>query len=246
MSQSNPHFATTQWTLVWQAAKEDSKAGRPALAELVRRYWQPLYTFARRRGLSSEDAEDATQEFLSAVVEGDLLGNADPAKGKFRSYLLVAWKRFLVDQFRKGNAQKRGGEAVVMSIDVGNGEKQWLQLEAREPDADRVFLKSWAQSLLDEARHRLRQEYYSRNKSRLVESLLPKLTSNVAAEERKELASQLGLSQGAVKVAIHRMRQKFGEALRSVVSETVDEPEEVDKELDELLEVLKSSTKPAL
>ena len=196
--------------------------------------------------MSSEDAEDATQDFLSGVVEGSFLASADPAKGKFRSYLLVAWKRFLVDQFRKQNALKRGGESQHFSIDVGSGEKQWLELEGREPDADRVFLRSWARSLLDEAKQRLRQEYYARNKSRLLESLLPLLTSTVDAKLRRDLASELEISDGAVKVALHRMRQKFGESLRGVVAETVEDQLEVDAELDELLAILKSSTDPNL
>jgi RNA polymerase sigma factor (sigma-70 family) len=232
-------FATTQWTLVWEAAKEDSQHGRPALAEVVRRYWQPLYLFARNQGLPSQDAEDATQEFLSGVMEGRLLEKADPAKGRFRTFLLVAWKRFLIDEFRKANTQRRGGGVQQVPLDVGTGEQNWLAVQSQEPDGERVFMRSWANSLLYESRERLRREYYSRGKSELFESLLPKLTTTIDGEEYQILADRLKLSVGAVKVALHRLRQKFGQTLRDVVAETVDESTDIDQELSDLLSVLK-------
>ncbi len=238
MNHSNPQFATTHWTVVWKAAQEDSRHGRPALAEIVRRYWQPLYLFARRRGLSSEDAEDATQEFLSQVMSGRMLESADPAKGKFRSFLLTAWKRFLVDEYRKKSSQRRGGDARHLSIDVNAGEQQWRQLCSKDPDPDRLFTLSWADSVLEEARQRLRREYVAKNKTELVETLLPKLTTALNAESYAQLAKQLQLSPGAIKVAIHRLRQRFGAALREVIAETVDDPRQVDAELNEMLRVL--------
>ena len=240
LSEVNPHFATTQWTLLWEAAKEDSQHGRPALAEVVRSYWQPLYAYARRQGMTSQDAEDATQEFLAAIVNGTILANADPAKGKFRSFLLTAWKRFLVDQYRKENAEKRGGQANIRSLDVRTGEQTWLALQSREPDADRVFTRSWATSLLSEAKNRLRQQYYAKNKSAVFELLLPLLTRSMTAADYEPLGNQLELSLGAVKVALHRLRQKFGDTLREVVSETVEDSSEIDLELNELLQCLKA------
>lgn len=241
LNPGNSQFATTHWTLVWQAAKEDSKHGRPALTEVVRCYWQPLYTFARKQGMSSQDAEDATQEFLSAIINGELLDSADPAKGKFRSFLLTVWKRFLVDQYRKESAAKRGGNLRQLSLDVGNGEQTWLALESREPDADRVFMRSWASSLLAEAKHRLRMEYYAKNRSALFEALVPRLTRSMDAAQYEELSEKLDMSSGTVKVALHRLRQKFGNSLREVVSETVEDPQEVDLELTELLQVLRDN-----
>ncbi len=238
LNHPHPQFATTQWTVVWKAAEEDSKHGRPALAEIVRRYWQPLYSFARRRGLSSEDAEDATQEFLSSVINGRLLESADPAKGKFRSFLLTAWKRFLVDEYRKQSSQRRGGDAVILSLDVNAGEQNWRQLSSHDPDPDRLFTLSWANSVLDEARERLHQEYAAKGKEALVESLMPMLTKSLDAESYAQLAEQLQVSSGAIKVAIHRLRQRFGSALREVVVETVEDPRDVDAELNEMLRVL--------
>ncbi len=236
----NSQFATTQWTLVWQAAAEDSKHGRPALAEVIRRYWLPLYGFARRRGLSSEDAEDATQEFLSRVLDGNLLGSADPAKGKFRSYLLTAWKRFLIDEYRRNRAIQRGGHVRFGSIDVASGEKQWQALQARDGDPDRIFMLGWANAVLDEVRQRLCVDYQRTNRLNTFETLVPKLTSQLDAETYAQLAAQLGVSTSAVKVALHRLRQRYGTLLREVILETVDDPRDVDAELSELLQLLSS------
>lgn len=235
------NFATTQWTLVWKAACEDSRHGRPALAALVQRYWQPLYAYARRRGMSGPDAEDATQEFLSQIISGGLLGNADPAKGRFRSFLLTAWKHFLVDAYRRDHAAKRGGEARRFPLDVSAGEQQWIEIQSREADPDRTFMRIWAGNLIDEVRQRLEEDYQSRDRSALFEALMPKLTQPVDGKEYEALAAELALSASAVKVALHRLRQRFGSTLREVVAETVDDPSEIDSELGELLEVLKSS-----
>jgi len=238
LKEPSSHFATTQWTVVWKAAEEDSVHGRPALTEIVRRYWQPLYAFARRRGYSSEDAEDATQEFLSNVISGHLLESADPAKGKFRAFLLTAWKRFLVDEYRKQNAERRGGNESLVSLDVGAGEQNWLELSSRDPDPERAFHLSWANSLLDEARTRMRNEYVSKGKVALVDALLPCLTHSLDGDAYNHLGADLKMSSGAVKVAMHRLRQRFGSVLREVVVETVEDPGQVDDELNEMLQVL--------
>ena len=240
MTNSNPQFATTQWTLVWQAVDEDSQHGRPALEELIRRYWLPLYGFARRRGLSREDAEDATQEFLASLVRGELLDAADPAKGKFRTFLLVAWKRFLVDEFRKRQALRRGGDVNLLSLDFGGGEQRWQELESREPDPDRFYALSWANALLDEVRRRLRTTYASRERQAVFTTLMPRLTETLNKHQYDQLATELSLSPSAVKVALHRLRQRFGQTLREVVLETLDDPGEIDAEITELLSVLSS------
>jgi RNA polymerase sigma-70 factor (ECF subfamily) len=236
----NPQFATTQWTLVWQAAAEDSQHGRPALAEVVKRYWLPLYSFARRRGLSSQDAEDATQEFLSRVMEGNLLGAADPAKGKFRTYLLTAWKRFLIDEYRKQGAARRGGAVQIASLDVACGEQQWLALRDRQSDPEQLFMLSWANTVLDETRQRLQADYRNSKRLPIFEVLHPKLTTQLDATAYAELAQQLSTSVSAVKVAMHRLRQRFGSTLREVIQETLDDPRDVDAELSELLRVMGS------
>ncbi len=205
----------------------------------MRRYWLPLYSSARRGGLSNQDAEDATQEFLICILDGKLLDTADPAKGRFRNYLLTAWKRFLVDQFRKQSAARRGGDATHLNIDFATGEKHWLALQSREPDADRLFMRSWATSLLEDVRSRLACEYARRNRQPLYETLVPWLTESPTAQKYNELANQLGISVSAVKVALHRLRTRFGSLLREVVGETVDHPADIDREIRELLELIR-------
>jgi RNA polymerase sigma factor (sigma-70 family) len=232
------NFATTQWTLVWKAAKEDSQAGRPALTEVIRRYWQPLYSFARRRGMSSEDAEDATQEFLSRIVDGNLLQQADPAQGKFRTYLLAAWKRFLIDDFRRRNTIRRGGQWKPASLDFASVEQHWQHLQSREPDPDRVFMLAWANSLLESARERISEEYRRSGRELICQTLLDKLSVGLDAEAYRQLGIQTGLTPNAVKVALHRLRGRFAACLRQVIAETVEDPAEIDTELREMLAIL--------
>ncbi|MEL6108245.1 MAG: sigma-70 family RNA polymerase sigma factor [Planctomycetota bacterium] len=238
----NPEFASTQWTLVWRAAKEDAQQGRPALGELIQRYWDPLYSFARRHGLGREDAEDATQEFLSGVLQRGMLDSADPAKGKFRTFLLVAWKRFLIDDYRRSQTVRRGGTINLLSVDFGTCEQRWLEVESRDPDPDRLYTLCWAKSLLDEVRRRLRMSYANRGRSDLLTTLLPRLTESLSQTQYRELADQLVASPSAVKVALHRLRQRFGETLREVVLETLDDPSEVDAELAEMRAVLANNS----
>lgn len=240
MTGPQPRFASTQWTLVWQAAQEDSQSGRPALGEVMRRYWGPLYSFARRHGLSTEDAEDATQDFLGRILSGDLLARADPARGKFRAYLLTAWKRFLIDEYRRNNAQVRGGQKQILSLDFADGERRWLELAAKEQDPDRLFNRLWADSLLAEVRERLQTSYIQRGQLRLFEALMPCLTHKLDADRVNEIARELDLTPGAIKVAMHRLRSRFGETLRETVRETIDDPVELDAEIAELISVLSS------
>ncbi|MEO1525921.1 MAG: sigma-70 family RNA polymerase sigma factor [Planctomycetota bacterium] len=239
MPNPSPNFASTQWTLIWKAAAEDAGHGRPALGELIQRYWHPLYSFARQRGLGREDAEDATQEFLSGVVHGDLLGAVDPAKGKFRSFLLVAWKRFLIDDYRRRHTLRRGGDIKLFSVDFNMGERLWREAEP-ETEPDRLYTLCWARSLLDEVRRRLQSSYSSRDRDLLFTTLSPKLTETLAQSDYEELGGRLDLSPSAVKVALHRLRQRFGQTLRDVVLETLDDPSEIDAELAEMRSVLAS------
>lgn len=206
----------------------------------MKRYWLPLYSSARRRGLSNQDAEDATQEFLSGMIDGKLFESADPAKGRFRTYLLSSWKRFLIDQYRKQSAQRRGGQTVTHTLDFQSGEQHWLTLESREPDPDRLFMRSWASSLLDEVSRRLRAEYAQRKRLSLFDSLSPWLTKSPTAANYSELADQLNATASTIKVALHRLRTRFGSTLREVVAETVEDASDIDRELHDLLQYISS------
>lgn len=238
MHANNPQFATTRWTLVWQAAK-DSTAGRPALEEIVARYWRPLYYFARRQGLGEADAEDATQEFLWEVIHGPLLRQADPAKGKFRTFLLTAWKRFLIDQYRKSNAARRGGGKVILSMPPAGSDALELAWSEAASQPDEAFMLSWAHCVLAESKSRLRGAYEQAGKLDLFEALFPFLTMPMTQEQYSEMGVVLRMSSTAVKVAVHRLRQRFGESLRALVLETVEDPSEVEGEIGDLLAILR-------
>ncbi len=241
MYDSHVKCTTTRWTLVWRAASEDSDSGRPALEQFIVRYWKPLYSFARQRGLSSADAEDATQEFLSGVLDREWLLRADPARGRFRTYLLTSWKHFLVDQYRKKNRQRRGGDARTFSLDVNSSEREFQIISAQQPNADHFFTLAWANSILEETHQRLAAEYAKRGSHDLHQALSPHLTSPIDHSTYQGLSKQLGLSLSALRVALHRLRQRFGQTLREVVEETVEHPSEVDEELQELLKLMTSA-----
>lgn len=205
---------------------------------MVHRYWTPLYAYARREGLSREDAEDATQDFLSEWVHGDMLANADPAKGRFRSYLLTIWKRFLIDRRRSANQKRRGGGVRHFSIDRDSGERQWKELSAKQADADQLFLLSWAKSILAETHRQVADAYQAERRKEVFERLIPYLTTTVDATACQQLANQLSMTTNAVRVALHRLRHRFGETLRNLVASTVDDPNEVESEISDLLRAM--------
>lgn len=230
-------FSTTQWTVVFRAAHEKTGAGRPALSTVMKKYWRPLYVFARQQGLSSVDAEDATQAFLSELIEGDLLEKADPAKGRFRTYLLTAWKRFLIDQHRAERAAKRGGKVIVQSLQTSLAEQHWRSLAIEQAPPDELYTSSWATGLVDETIRRLKLEYMN-GRIAMFDELLPQLTVPVDQGVYTEIARKLAITEGAAKVALHRLRQRFAKTLREVTAETIEDPAELNTEIDELIRVL--------
>lgn len=232
-------FATTQWTLVWTAAKEDAQMARPAFAELFQRYWQPLFFVARQTGLSKEDAEDAIQEFFSSLLSDSFFEKADPMAGRFRSYLCVAWKRFLIDDYRRRLAEKRGGSMHRLTLDVNLLESRWQAAAARTSKVDQLFEKAWAESVLANVRRKLAEEYARRGRATIFETLIAYVTQPMQAADYEKVAAESNLTPGAAKVALHRLRQRFGEVLRDVIAETVSDPAEIDLEIDELLAALK-------
>lgn len=224
--------------MVFQAARDKACSDNRALGQLMERYWQPLYFFARRQGLSAVDAEDATQAFLMELIDGKSLAAADPAKGRFRTYLLTLWKRFLIDRARYENRIKRGGGVMLTSLSAADGEKAWLHwstVTAKNVDPDQAYYEQWAASIIDAALQQLRLEYSQSRRKAIYEALLPYLTVPTQAEAVRSLAARLNCSEGATKVALHRLRQRFAEALRQQVQDTLDNPEDLDAELEELI-----------
>lgn len=234
---------STQWTMIFQAAQEARSAQRPAMSQLMEKYWQPLYFFARQQGLSAADAEDATQAFLSELLDGRVLAAADPAKGRFRTYLLTIWKRFLIDRARTENAAKRGGQVAITSIYCGDGEKAWLSHSTYsnpDRDADRTYYQEWASTLVRTALHDTRTEYVKSQRERTFQMLLPHLAAPIQADIYSEVSQKLGITTAAAKVALHRLRHRFATRLRQLVLETVEDPAELDVEIEELQRYLAS------
>lgn len=233
---------TTQWTLVFRAANENRDSPRPLLGELLEKYWQPLYFHARRKGLTAEDAQDATQAFMAKLVEGDFLATADPAKGRFRSYLLTYWKRFLIDRARSEERIKRGGNQSVFSLSGERGEEAWkLWSSTSQPglDPDRAYEEEWARSILRNAVEILREEYASSQRLNAFESLLPYLTVPIDNPIYLDVSKRLSISLGAAKVALHRLRQRFAQTLRTVVQETLEDANDLDSEMQTLMTYLR-------
>ena len=233
-------FVTTRWTLVRRASGESS-ASRAALSELCEAYWMPVYRFLMREGKSDDESRELTQEFVSQLLTTSALENADPRKGRFRSYLLGALKHFLSNKHRAEGRQKRGGEAVVESIESGGSEDSpGLQISDHgATPTDAYFDRHWALALMERGLTAVEDTFRASGKTRQFEVLKPWLMGDAEGLSQEEAAAELGMTPGAVKVAIHRLRQKFGDAIRAEVAETVDTEEEVQEELRYLIEALR-------
>lgn len=231
------HFSATHWSVVLRAAGDEAGA-ESALAQLCQRYWYPLYAYVRRRGNSPDDAQDLTQAFFARLLEKKLLEKVDPKKGKFRSFLLTSVKRFLTDEWNKANAQKRGGNVKIISIDEDMAEDRYSREPADELTPDQLYERRWAMTILDQAMADLEAEHVRAGKAelfaRLNGSLLGAKDSSYA-----EVGEALGLKEGAVKVAAHRMRKRFRILLRDEIARTVGEEADIDAELRDLLSVLR-------
>lgn len=232
-------FATTRWTLVLRAQGEDD-AARLALGELCQAYWQPVYRFLMREGRSADDAAELTQGFFARLLEGDSLAAARPSRGRFRSYLLGALKHYLANQRLRERRLKRGGGTPPTSIDeVRDGEEGALQVE--DPKAlpsDTYFDREWALAIMDGALKHLQREFVVSDKAREFEVLKPWLAGPGPELSYAAAAQGLGMSEVAVKVAVHRLRKRFRELVRAELAQTVPDPSEVDDELRYLVEVL--------
>ncbi len=233
----SPGFASTRWTLVVQAGDERDPSSSEALSSLCSGYWLPLYSFARRQGLSEADAEDAVQSFFSRFVENPRLDTVDPARGRFRSWLLGAFRHHLSHERDAGRALKRGGGAVIYALDLSKAEER-LGGAARDTDADAAFRRGWALALLDRVRERLRDELVARDRGAVWEVLGPHLGAAGETRSHGSAASALGMTEVALKVALHRMRRRFGQLLREEVESTLDDGEDLEEELRYLVDSL--------
>jgi RNA polymerase sigma factor (sigma-70 family) len=238
-STGDPQFHTTQWSLVVAAAGEGGEEPRAALAELCQAYWYPVYAFLRRRGNSPHDASDLTQEFFATLLEKDYLADADPERGRFRSFLLTAVSRLASKQQDKAAAQKRGGGWKLLSLDFDDGEARYQREPAHEETAERIFERRWALTLLERTLAALREQHVAAGKLALFDALKSFLTGDADAPLRRTIAEELGMTEGAVKVAVHRLRQKYRELLRAEIAQTIAGQADVDGELAELRNALR-------
>lgn len=228
-------FATTRWTMVHAAGHQSTPDAAAALAELCQIYWPPLYSYLRGRGHAAEEAQDLTQGFFARLLERQDIRTADPARGRFRSFLLVALKRYVINQHERAVTEKRGGRHASLSLDFEAAERMYA-LEPRSGDTpEQVFDRKWASIALDRALQRLRAECYQEGKGVQADALLPFLTDSGELPSYRAVADQLGLNEGAVKVAVHRLRRRYGAILRLEIGETVAASNDIDAEMRELL-----------
>ena len=233
-----PVFVTTHWSVVLAAAHSDTTRAQSALESLCRTYWYPLYAYVRRRGHSPEDAQDLTQAFFTRLLERNWLDRADQQRGRFRSFLLAAMNHFLSDEWDKARAQKRGGGLTPMPLEFDVAETRYSYEPADNVTPEYSYERRWALTLLDEVLRRLRTEYEQDDKADLFAALHPCLVGDRSAQPYAELATKLGVSEGTVKSAVHRLRQRYRQLLQDEIAQTVAEPGEVTEELHHLFAVL--------
>jgi RNA polymerase sigma-70 factor (ECF subfamily) len=233
-------FVTTHWSVVLTAGRADTARAQDALARLCQTYWHPLYAYVRRLGHSPCDAQDLTQEFFARLLAKNFLAGADESRGRFRSYLLTSLKHFLANEWDKARAQKRGGGLVPIQIDPAAAETGCHFEPADPTTAEKIFERRWALTLLERVLQRLRRQYVASGRENLFEQLKPTLTEASHTVRYADIAARLGTSEGAVKVAVHRLRHQYREVLRAEIAETVSAPEEVEDELRNLFAALSS------
>jgi RNA polymerase sigma-70 factor (ECF subfamily) len=226
-------FATTHWSIITQAAETGTAGGRAALEELCRIYWHPLYWFARRRGLPPADAEDLTQSFLADLLARGALAKADPARGRFRTFLLASFKNFHSYQRAHAEAAKRGGGCEFVSLQEVESRFQDDPVTADSPE--KIFDREWALSLIEQAVAVVRQEYATVGNGLLFQALKAVLWREDGAASYAAIAHQLGSTEGAIRVAVHRLRRRLRETLRAEVAKTVMNLAEIDDETRHLL-----------
>jgi len=231
-------FNTTRWTLVQAAAVNPTEDSGEALATLCQAYWRPVYVFIRRHGHDREQAEDLTQEFFTHLLEKNYLIAANPERGRFRSFLLIAVKHFLANQWDREHASKRGGSQTRISIDSVEAENWYLPAVVDEVTPESLFERRWALSLLEHVMSRLRAEFETAGKAEEFEKLSMFLNRDSEDVRYKQLAEEMGLSVGALRMAVHRLRRSYRRLLREEIAQTVSEPEQTDEELRFLLATL--------
>jgi len=231
-------FATTRWTLVLRAGDSESPQHADALNELCGMYWYPLYAFARRQGASPPDAQDLTQGFFASLLERNYLDQADPRRGRFRSFLLGAFKHFLSHRRDYERAAKRGGGRVHISLDEAAAESRYRLEPRTDLSPDKLYERAWAKTVLSRVKDGLRAQFERAGKRDRFEELQSCLPGDYEQRPYSEIAARLGMSEGALRVELHRLRAAYRALLRSEIAQTVTTVAEIDEELRHLIEAM--------
>jgi DNA-directed RNA polymerase specialized sigma24 family protein len=229
-----PRFPATRWSVVQRARIRGGEPARVALSELCKSYWPPLYAWARRRGHTPGSAEELIQDFFAALLTGDSLLGFDRDRGRFRGWLLGALRHHESRGRERERAGKRGGGVALVPFDAELAERVHGSLAAEELTAEQAYERAWARSVLDRVEVKLRADYLARGAQAELDALAPVVLHDRDARYAV-IAAALGKSEGAVKVAAHRLRKRYGELLRAEVADTVDSPDEVEDELRALI-----------
>jgi RNA polymerase sigma-70 factor (ECF subfamily) len=236
--EGSPVFATTHWSLVLAAGDKDAAQSAAALERLCQTYWYPVYAYVRRKGFSAEDAQDLTQEFFRRLLERNWLPQADRQRGRFRSFLLGAVNHFLAHQWERAKAIKRGGRILFQSLDDETFEQRYVQEAQVVCSPEDLYEQRWATTLLQTVLVRLREEEAAANRLAQFNALEICLTGDRRSETYSELAERLGTTDGALKMAAHRLRSRYAQLLKDEIANTVAQPDEVQDEVRHLFAVL--------
>jgi RNA polymerase sigma factor (sigma-70 family) len=233
-------FATTRWTVVMAAGGTDSPRACAALETLCTNYWYPLYAYVRRQGHGPHDAQDLTQAFFARLLEKNYLSDVQREKGRFRSFLLASLKHFLANEWDRERALKRGGGRKLIALDDDSAESRYRLEPKDDLSADKIYERRWALTLLDKVLSTLRAEYEQGGKTEAFEILKPYLSAGRTSVSYAHAAEKLGMNEGAVKVAVHRLRKRYRELLRAEIAQTVSTASEIEAEIRDLFAALSS------
>jgi RNA polymerase sigma-70 factor (ECF subfamily) len=231
-------FATTRWTVVLAAGGRGTPQANLALEELCRTYWYPLYVYVRRHGHSREDAEDLTQAFFARLLEKNFLEGVTSDRGKFRAFLLIAFKRFLANEWDRANRQKRGGGIAPLSLDWQDADTRYQINPADNISPDKLYDRAWAMTVLERVITRLRDEHTRDGKANVYSQLERFLMVGKDALSYDDAATALQMTEGAVRVAVHRLRKRYRELLREEIAQTLSDPSLADEEMQALFSAL--------
>jgi RNA polymerase sigma-70 factor (ECF subfamily) len=231
-------FATTHWSVVLAAGRKDQENADEALAELCETYWYPLYVFVRRQVNDAHEAQDFTQAFFARLLEQRPFEAADSSRGRFRAFLLTTCKRFLINEWHKAQAAKRGGGRRALSLDFDSGESKYSLVAVDQTTAEQLYDRQWAVTLLERVMEQLRMEFVAKNRLAHFETLKPFVAGSSKDVCYADAARSLGISETNAKVSAHRMRQRYRELLRAEIAQTVQRPDEVDEEIRDLFAAL--------